>query len=127
VTDQRICPDMMNVAACVRELEQHFSSQGYKIRILGAAPNVLVQVKKHGALRTATGSTAAMTAQFKKSEEGIVATLGAHEWLDKAAVERHLHSFPDLNYAEPSVENKAGNREPTHISRTTKMVPPTPR
>ena len=84
VTDQRVYPERMNIAACVRELEEHFSSQGYETQVLGTAPNVLVQVKKRGLLRTAAGLTTAMTAQFRKSQEGIVVTLGAHKWLDKA-------------------------------------------
>jgi hypothetical protein len=42
VTDRRIYPDKMNVAACIRELEEHFSSQGYETQLLGTAPNVLV-------------------------------------------------------------------------------------
>ena len=84
VTDQRVYPERMNIAACVRELEEHFSSQGYETQVLGTAPNVLVQVRKRGLLRTAAGLTTAMTAQFRKSQEGIVVTLDAHKWLDKA-------------------------------------------
>ncbi len=86
MTDQRTYSNRMDVLACVRELEEHFSMEGYETQVLGTAPNVLVQVRKRGFLRTATGLAAAMTTQFVESQGRIIVTLGAHEWLDKAAV-----------------------------------------
>jgi hypothetical protein len=85
VTDQRVYSERMNIDACVRELEELFSTQGYETQVIGTTPNIFVQVRKRGLLRMTVGLSASMTAQFRKSREGIVVTLGAHKWLDKAA------------------------------------------
>lgn len=76
----------MDVMACVSELQKHFSAQGYETQVLGTAPEMLFQARKRGTLRAVTGTGNAMTAQFRKREDGIVVTLGAQQWVDKAAV-----------------------------------------
>jgi len=86
MVDQRVYSGSMDTGACVKELQEYFSAQGYETQILGTAPDMLVQIRRRSILRTVTGMGGAMTAQFRKSEGGIVVTLGAQEWVDKAAV-----------------------------------------
>lgn len=86
MVDQRVYSQNMDVAACVKELQEYFSAQGYETQVLETAPDMLVQVRKRSILRTVTGMASAMTAQFRKSQDGITVTLGAQKWADKAAV-----------------------------------------
>lgn len=86
MVDQRVYSQRMNVAGCVEELQRRLSAQGYETQVLGTAPEMIFQARKRGALRAVTGTGNAMTAQFRKSEGGIVVTLGAQQWVDKAAV-----------------------------------------
>jgi hypothetical protein len=86
MVDQRVYSQNMDVAACVKELQEYFSAQGYETQIIGTAPDVLVQMRKRGTLRTITGTANAMTTQFSRNKGGIMVTLGAQKWVDKAAV-----------------------------------------
>ncbi len=76
----------MDVASCTKAIQDHFSKQGYETQTLGTPPEVIVQVRRQGTLRTITGMTNAITVQFRKSEKSIVVTLGEQKWMDKAAV-----------------------------------------
>lgn len=76
----------MDVAGCVKEVQEYFSAQGYETQVLGIAPDMLVQVRTRSTLRTVTGMASAMTAQFRRSQDGVIVRLGAQRWADKAAV-----------------------------------------
>lgn len=86
MADQRVYSQSMDVAGCAKELQEYFSAQSYETQVLGTAPDILVQVRKRSTLRTVTGMASAMTAQFTKSQDAIIVTLGAQQWVDKAAV-----------------------------------------
>ena len=86
MADQRAYSQNMDVASCTKALQDHFSTQGYEIQVLGIPPEVVVQVRKRSTLRTIAGMANAVTAEFRKNRNSIVVTLGEQKWMDKAAV-----------------------------------------
>lgn len=84
--EQRTYSRNINVGQISQALQSHFMAQGFETQALGTPPNMLVQVRKKGALRAVAGMQRVMSAQFRDTGQGITVTLGEQKWADKAAV-----------------------------------------
>ncbi|GHO72576.1 hypothetical protein KSD_03470 [Ktedonobacter sp. SOSP1-85] len=76
----------LDLERLARDLEGQFSHQGYQVQHFGTREQIAVQIRKGGEIEGLVGLQAALTVSLQRVQGGVTASIGEHQWLDKAAV-----------------------------------------
>ncbi len=80
----RYYPGTFDVSQLAAQLTTQLQMRGYQAQWFGAAPQVVVQVRKGSEAAKVFGVQAALSLMFHQHPQGLLVTLGQQAWGDKA-------------------------------------------
>jgi hypothetical protein len=83
---QKTYPRSLDLEAVASQLENHFHAQDFEVSKSGNANEMIVQLRKAGLAREATGLDRALTVHMVKSSTSTSVTLGQAAWGTKIGV-----------------------------------------
>ncbi|HLZ63689.1 MAG TPA: zinc ribbon domain-containing protein [Ktedonosporobacter sp.] len=76
----------LNIERIAYDLEGLFVSQGYQVQHFRSGEQTVVQLRKGGDFEALVGMQAALTVILQSAPDGMIATIGQQQWMDKAAI-----------------------------------------